>query len=172
MFTGKPDILDRLVQILLGIATLFAFANGLFMLINPLGWYVFVPTVITTGPPNAHFIRDIGIAYLGCGLLLGYATISPSLRWLAALAGGLWLTLHGALHIYEVAVGICGPAIFWADAPGVIGHPALVWVALAILFVRQRVAPAGFPKAALLNIFDAMAPGESGYLREIGTAPG
>ncbi|MEQ1725159.1 MAG: hypothetical protein ABL882_04430 [Sphingopyxis sp.] len=172
MFTGKPDLIDRLVQLLLGLATLVALANGLFMLINPLDWYVFIPTVITTGPPNAHFIRDIGIAYLGCGLLLGYATINPSLRWLAALAGGLWLTLHGALHVYEVAAGICGPAIFWADAPAVLGHPALVWIALVILFVRQRVAPAGLPKPLLLNTFDKMAPGESGYLREISNAPG
>lgn len=172
MTSGKFDPLDRLVQLLLILAALTSIANGGFMLIRPLDWYVFIPTVITTGPPNAHFIRDIGLAYLGCGLLLGYAALHPPLRWRAALAGALWLSFHGALHIYEVVAGICGPATFWADAPGVLGQPMLVWAALAILFVRRRVAPAGLPKSALLAAFDRMNPGESAYLHEIAGAPG
>ena len=139
MIAGKFDTLDRLVQLLLLIAALTCLANGAFMLARPLDWYVFVPTVITTGPPNQHFIRDIGLAYLGCGVLLGYAAVHPPLRWLAALAGGLWLSFHGALHIYEVAAGICGPATFWADAPAVIGQPALVILALAILKATKRI---------------------------------
>src|SRR3546814_4042435 len=57
--------LDRLAQFLLLIAAVTCIANGAFMLAKPLDWYVFVPTVVTTGPPNAHFIRDIGLAYLG-----------------------------------------------------------------------------------------------------------
>lgn len=136
---AKFDALDRLTQLLLLIAAVTSIANGAFMLAKPLAWYAFVPTVVTTGPPNAHFIRDIGLAYLGSGLILLYAAASPARRWRAALVGGLWLTLHGLLHIYEVAAGICGPATFWADAPAVIGQPALVIAALAILFTRKRV---------------------------------
>ncbi|HEX2811620.1 MAG TPA: hypothetical protein VHO04_02965 [Sphingopyxis sp.] len=137
--TDKPDTLDRLVQLLLLVAAVTTIANGVFMLVRPLDWYVFIPTVVTTGPPNAHFIRDIGLAYLGSGLILLYATANPVVRWRAAVVGGLWLALHGALHIYEVAAGICGPATFWADAPGVIGQPALVIAALAILRIRKRI---------------------------------
>src|SRR3546814_10696182 len=73
---GKPDALGRLAQLLLLIAAVTTIANGVFMLAKPLDWYVFVPTVVTTGPPNAHFIRDIGLAYLGSGLILLYATRS------------------------------------------------------------------------------------------------
>ena len=135
----RPDALDRLAQLLLLIAAVTTIANGLFMLVKPLDWYVFVPTVVTTGPPNAHFIRDIGLAYLGSGLILLYATADPAGRWRAAVVGGLWLTFHGLLHIYEVAAGICGPATFWADAPAVIGQPALVIIALAILKARKRI---------------------------------
>ncbi|QNO29654.1 hypothetical protein EEB18_015180 [Sphingopyxis sp. OPL5] len=124
---------------LLLVAALTTLANGLFMLARPLDWYVFVPTVVTTGPPNQHFIRDIGLAYIGSGLILLYATANPIRRWRAAIVGGLWLALHGALHIYEVATGICGPATFWADAPAVIGQPALVIAALAILGARGRI---------------------------------
>jgi hypothetical protein len=137
--TDKPDTLDRLVQLLLLVAAVTTIANGVFMLVRPLDWYVFIPTVVTTGPPNAHFIRDIGLAYLGSGLILLYAAANPVVRWRAAVVGGLWLALHGALHIYEVAAGICGPATFWADAPGVIGQPALVIAALAILRIRKRI---------------------------------
>ena len=137
--SAKPDTLDRLVQLLLLVAAVTTIANGLFMVAKPLDWYVFVPTVVTTGPPNAHFIRDIGLAYLGSGLILLYATADPARRWRAAIVGGLWLTLHGLLHIYEVAAGICGPATFWADAPAVLGQPALVIAALAILKARSRI---------------------------------
>lgn len=136
--TAKPDTLDRLAQLLLLVAAVTTIANGLFMLAKPLDWYVFIPTVVTTGPPNAHFIRDIGLAYLGSGLILLYATADPARRWRAALVGGLWLALHGALHIYEVAAGICGPATFLADAPAVLGQPALVIAALAIVFSRRK----------------------------------
>ena len=137
--SAKPDALDRLVQLLLLVAAVTTIANGLFMLVKPLDWYVFVPTVVTTGPPNAHFIRDIGLAYLGSGMILLYAAADPARRWRAMIVGGLWLTLHGLLHIYEVAAGICGPATFWADAPAVIGQPALVIIALAILKARKRI---------------------------------
>ena len=71
----KFDALDRLVQLLLLVAAVTAAANGLFMLAKPLDWYVFIPTVVTTGPPNAHFIRDIGLAYAGSGLILLYAAL-------------------------------------------------------------------------------------------------
>lgn len=137
--TPKPDALDRLVQLLLLVAAVTTIANGAFMLVKPLDWYVFVPTVVTTGPPNQHFIRDIGLAYLGSGAILLYAVVAPARRWRAALVGGLWLALHGLLHIYEVMAGICGAATFWADAPAVIGQPALVIAALAILVARGRI---------------------------------
>ena len=135
----KPYALDRLAQLRLLVAAITCISNGAFLLAKPLDWYVFVPTVVTTGPPNAHFIRDIGLAYLGSGLILLYAAANPIRHWRAAVVGGLWLTLHGLLHIYEVAAGICGPATFRADAPAVIGQPALVIAALAILFARKRI---------------------------------
>ncbi|MBJ7441908.1 MAG: hypothetical protein JHD35_23225 [Sphingopyxis sp.] len=169
---GKFDALDRIVQLLLLIAAVVAIANGGFMLTDPLAWYVFIPTVITTGPPNAHFIRDIGLAYVGSGLILLYAAGHPILRWRAAVVGGLWLTLHGLLHIYEVIAGICGPATFWADAPGVLGHPLLVIAALTILFVRQRIAPAGIPPRLFAQAADKATGGNSPYLPDLIAAPG
>lgn len=169
---GKFDWLDRLAQALLALAGIFSIANGGFMLIAPLDWYVFVPTLVTTGPPNAHFIRDIALAYVGSGILLLYAMMHPQLRWRAALVGVLWISLHGILHIYEVLAGICGPAVFWADFPGVIGVPALVWITLGILFARGRVSPAGIPIGIFLKRLDRLTRGDAGYAHDIAAGGG
>lgn len=135
-------------------------------------WYVAIPTVITTGPPNQHFIRDIGIALAVCGVILTYASFNIHARWLAAFGGVLFLTFHGILHIYEVSVGICSPDVFIADAPGVLGPAILVYIALGILFVRQRIAPAGLPKRPLLKMMNQQSPDESEYMQEVADAPG
>jgi hypothetical protein len=169
---GKDDSLDRVAQALVALVAIIALANGLYMLWDPFGWYQAVPTVKFTGPPNQHFLRDIGLAYLACGVLLVFAALNLRMRWLAAVAGSLWLAMHGALHIWEVMTGICAGSVFLADAPAVLGPPILLWIALAILFARQRVAPAGLPNAVILRAVDQMNPGESEYLREVAAAPG
>jgi hypothetical protein len=168
----KPDMLDWIAQILIAIAALFALLNGAFMLWDPYGWYQAVGTVKFTGPPNQHFIRDIGIAFFASGVMLAYSAWYPSGRWMAALAGSLFLAAHGALHVYEVLTGICAQDIFWKDAPGVLGPPLMVWIALGILFGAQKIVPAGVPKRVFLAIGDKMAPDESAYMHEVAAAPG
>jgi hypothetical protein len=172
LMMGKPDTGDRIVQFLLALTALIALANGGFMLWNPFGWYQALPTVKFTGPPNGHFIRDIGLAYLACALMLAYAARNPHGRWMAALAGTLWLLFHGLLHVWEVVTGVCDPAIFKQDVPAVLGPPLLGLIALGILFARQRIAPAGLPKAAILGAVDRMSPDESEYFHEMAGAPG
>lgn len=172
MITGKPDFLDRLAQYMVLAVGLFSFANAGFMIIWPMEWYVAIPTVITTGPPNQHFIRDIGIAFAVCGVILTYASFNIHARWLAAFAGALFLTFHGILHIYEVSAGICSSDVFIADAPGVLGPAILVYIALGILFVRQRISPAGLPKRPLLKMMNQQSPDESEYMQEVADAPG
>jgi hypothetical protein len=169
---GKANLFDRIAEGLVWLAALFALANGAFMLFLPMGWYEALPTVRATGPANTHFIADIGIAYLGCAVILLYAVMNLRMRWLAALAGGLWLMAHGALHFYELVTGICSPDRFWADFPGTIGVPLLVLIAVASLIVRRRIAPAGLPKSIVLGLADRTMPEESAYIREIGKAPG
>ena len=44
-----------------------AVANGVFMLVAPAAWYAIVPGVPDSGPLNAHFVRDIGAAFLVAG---------------------------------------------------------------------------------------------------------
>lgn len=129
----RTDALDRVAQLLLALVAAFVLFNGGFMLRDPLGWYQMVDTVRFTGPPNRHFIRDIGIAFVASGAMLAFAAPRPRERRLAIVAGSLWLGAHGVLHLWEVATGICAPAIFWRDAPGVLGPPLLAWIALALV---------------------------------------
>ncbi len=169
---GKTDMLDRAVQVLLALVALFSLIFGVFMLTDPYGWYQAIPTVRFIGPPNPHFIRDIGLAYLMTGTMLGYAAWYPQGRWLAALTGTAWPSAHGVFHIWEVANGICAPDRFWSDAPGVLGPPLIVWIAIGTLFVRQKIVPAGLPKPVMLRAIDQMSPGESAYFHEVAKAPG
>ncbi len=169
---GKPNFVDRLAQVLVILAALMAFLNGAFMLWDPYGWYQAVPTVKFTGPPNQHFIRDIGLAYLASSAVLGFASFNLPMRWLAAFSGSLWIAAHGILHIWELVIGVCAPSRFWMDAPGVLGPPLLVWIGLALLFARQKITPAGLPNSMFLKAIDKLSPGESEYFRDIAAAPG
>lgn len=169
---GKPDRLDRLAQGLVLIAALFALGNGLKMLADPFGWYDMIGTVKATGPANAHFIRDIGLAYLLSAALLGYAAANPMLRWGAGLAGAGWLLAHGLLHVWEVLAGICAPGIFWQEAPGTLGPPLLALAGIALMLARQRIAPFPLPNGLFVRAAEAIAPGEMGYLQRLAALPG
>ena len=69
-------------------------------------------------------------ALVSLGFDVSFFSLKPKPVWLAMLAG-------------IVAAGICGPATFRADAPAVLGQPALVIIALAIVFSRRaRIDPA------------------------------
>ncbi len=108
---------------------LFLFGNGLFMLIAPEKWYLLVPGVTTTGFYNQHFIRDIGFIQMFLGVAFGIGMFRPAARvgvWAAATS---WLIAHALFHVWEVAVGICGPAALARDFPAV-SLPALLGVAL------------------------------------------
>jgi hypothetical protein len=168
----KADQIDRIAQVLVAIAALFALANGLVMLADPFGWYDLVGTVKATGPANAHFIRDIGLAYLLSAALLGYAAAHLALRWGAALAGAGWLLAHGGLHVWEVMAGICSASVFWQEAPGTLGPPLLALTGIGILLARQRIAPFPLPGGLFLRVADRMTHGLSPYWADLAAAPG
>jgi hypothetical protein len=115
---------------------LAALANGAFMLVSPMDWYLAVPGVTTTGPFNQHFIRDIGVifVFLGAAFLIGAATLRYRVvLWSAAT---LWLAAHALFHFWEVAVGICEPSALARDFPAVT-LPAIIGAALTIWAARD-----------------------------------
>lgn len=121
-------------RIVLGIAILLgigAIANGIFMLISPVNWYLAIPGVTTTGPFNQHFVRDMGLIFLGVGAVFLLGAIRPAYRTVSWGAAATWLAGHALFHFWEVAVGICGPSALLRDFLAVT-LPALLAVAITI----------------------------------------
>ena len=103
--------------------------NGLVMLGFPSDWYATVPGVIDVGPFNAHFIRDIGVAYLVAGAALVWLAVNPGARP-AAQAGAAFLTLHALVHLWDAAAGREHLHQLLIDLPTTFLPPALaIWIA-------------------------------------------
>jgi uncharacterized protein YjeT (DUF2065 family) len=112
----------RGLTLLLGLGL---FVNGLWMLVLPQNWYGLVPGVISTGPANLHFIRDIGCAYLTVGGSLLW--MFKSLRaWPAVFAGGIFLTLHAMVHVWDTIAGLEYLHQMMKDIPAVVLPGVLV----------------------------------------------
>ena len=124
------------VALLLGVIML---ANGIFMAVAPESWYWLVPGVPDRGPFNQHFVRDIGFIYLLIGAAFIYGAIYTRHQLLLWIIPTAWLTLHAIFHIWEVMVGICGPASLIEDFVGVT-VPALLGSALVYNSYRVRVS--------------------------------
>ena len=103
-------------------------ANGLAMLAAPAGWYAAMPGVIQTGPFNAHFVRDIGAAYLVCGAALTWFATDRAVRP-AAFAAAAFLALHAFVHLWDFAAGREHAHQLLADLPTVFVPPLLaIWL--------------------------------------------
>jgi hypothetical protein len=95
--------------------------NGLAMLFAGPWWYFAVPGVVRTGPYNPHFVKDIGAAYLVCGLALLWRAIrgpTPGAAGALIAAAG-FLVLHALVHVGDELCGPGRPADFLRDFPGV-----------------------------------------------------
>lgn len=104
--------------------------NGLFMLLAPEAWYHTLPTVSATGAFNAHFVRDIGAAYLVAGSALAWLALGRAGGHAAALTGGAFLGLHALVHLWDAAAGRASLAHLTQDFALVVLVPALIlWLA-------------------------------------------
>lgn len=131
--------MERTCILTASVMSIAALANGVFMLISPAGWYFAVPGVTTTGAFNQHFIRDIGIIFLFIGTSFGLGALRSDLRALLWSAASLWLGCHALFHLWEVAVGICGPSALARDFAAV-SLPALLGGAVSLWAVHERHA--------------------------------
>lgn len=132
--------MTRFALILAAAIGILSLANGVFMLAAPADWYFAIPGVTTTGPFNQHFLRDIGLIFLFVGLaLLVGARRAEARVWLWG-AAALWLDGHALFHVWEVAVGICGPSALVRDFPAVTLPGVLV--SLLALWAAAQPRPA------------------------------
>jgi len=108
---------------------LLAAVNGVFMLAVPAAWYAIIPGVPNSGPLNAHFIRDIGAAFLVAGGSLVWFARDARARP-AALACTAFFALHALVHLSDAMTG--RESIYQAmrDLPTVyLGAVAALWIA-------------------------------------------
>lgn len=126
------------LAMLLGVG---AAANGLFMLTSPANWYFAVPGVTTTGPFNQHFLRDSGLIFVLVAIALLVGAVRPTTRPALWSAAALWLVGHALFHLWEVAVGICGPGALAQDFPAVT-LPAILTAGLALWAWRDQQSAA------------------------------
>lgn len=120
-----------------GLMALLLGGNGLAMLFAGLAWYDAVPGVTSTGPYNAHFVKDIGAAYLVSALGLGWFAWRPREGWPAMAAGAAFLTFHAAIHVYDASCG----ATPWADVRrDFVGVYLFAAIPLALALLRRPQA--------------------------------
>jgi hypothetical protein len=106
-------------------------------------WYGVVPGVPATGPFNAHFVKDIGAAYLVAGVSLGAFAGRPGRAFAALVGAAAFLILHAAIHVADALTGpTCGQDLV-RDLPGVF-LPALVSLGL----IASHLSPAKEPRHA------------------------
>lgn len=84
--------------------TLYLVLNGLMMILLPGEWFQMVPGVSETGGFNAHFIRDIGFAFLLSGCGMSWRLLDPVRGRAAALFAAGFLTLHASYHALETTL--------------------------------------------------------------------
>lgn len=123
----KRGTLRRIFATVLGVAL---GANGAWMLVAPMSWYLRIPGVAGTGPANLHFIRDIGCAYLMAGLSVIWLGRTPRQAWPAALAGGTFLGLHALVHLYDFFIGHESARNLMSELPSIF-LPAILVIWLA-----------------------------------------
>ncbi|CAN7604202.1 hypothetical protein LJR225_004571 [Phenylobacterium sp. LjRoot225] len=94
-----------MIRILAGLLAVFLGVTALAQLIAPLSWYDAVPGVVATGPFNAHFVRDIGAAYLTVAGSLAAFAWRPRLARPALMASATFLVVHAGIHLFDAVCG-------------------------------------------------------------------
>jgi uncharacterized protein YjeT (DUF2065 family) len=103
--------------------------NGGVMLLVPALWYGLVPGVASTGPINAHFVRDIGAAYLVAGGAIVWFLREPR-AWAAALTAAAFLVAHALIHVCDAVAGRETLGQLLVDAPTVLLPGSMLLVLL------------------------------------------
>ena len=117
-------------------------ANALWMLAGPMHWYQELPAAVPdTGPFNAHFVRDIGCAFLASGVALVWAARDAARRYPLTAVAAVFLFCHALLHAYDTLRGALGHDHWLLDLPGVY-LPGLLLPVMALRMARRTAQEA------------------------------
>jgi hypothetical protein len=81
---------------LIGLAILWAL-TGIYVFFSPMAFYEMTPGLKLMGPFNMHFIRDVGLAFIASGGILGWGCYTGARS--LAYAGIAWPVLHAGFHL-------------------------------------------------------------------------
>ncbi len=129
------------------VAGVLTFTNAAWMILSPASWFTGLPAgVPDTGPFNAHFVRDIGVAFAVAAF--GFAWCARHSHRCYPVHVGLTLFFggHALVHVADLLAGRLPPHHWWLDLPGVFG-PALLLALLSIPGVWRRMNPEHTPDA-------------------------
>lgn len=122
-------------------------ANAFYMIADAAGWYRAVPGVTATGPLNAHFVVDIGIAYLAAAVALAVGSLRPARLAGLALPAAVFIVGHAIFHLVGHGAHEAAESTLGADI-------AAIYVpALLALWLVLPAPPRGVLGAALSGRF-------------------
>jgi len=118
--------------------------NGLWMLASPESWYFGIPAAVPdTGPLNPHFVRDVGVTYMVCGIGLGWCAGSLDRALPVHVGVTLFYVGHALMHVLDILGGRLPPAHWLIDAAPVFA-PTIVLIVMARFLPRRAEERQGF----------------------------
>jgi hypothetical protein len=116
--------------------SLLSLSNGAWMLLFPQSWYTDLPADVPhTGPFNAHFVRDLGVAFLVSGLAFAWSARNIDRSYPVHIGLTIFFTGHALIHLLDIATGHLPTTHWLIDLPGVF-LPALL---LMLVLTHPRV---------------------------------
>ena len=127
----------KVIYLVLSFLNLF---SGAWMLLFPQSWYTDLPADVPhTGPFNAHFVRDLGVAFLVAGIAFTWSARNIDRSYPVHIGLTIFFTGHALIHLVDILTGHL-PATHWLiDTPGVF-LPALIMIVLWVPRGRRGLA--------------------------------
>ena len=127
----------KVIYLVFSLLNLF---NGAWMLLFPQSWYTDLPADVPhTGPFNAHFVRDLGVAFLVAGVAFAWSARNIDRSYPVHIGLTFFFAGHALIHLVDIQTGHL-PITHWLiDIPGVF-LPALIMIVLSVPRVRRGLA--------------------------------
>ena len=102
--------------------------NGLWMIFSATSWYQYMPVAASdTGPMNAHFVHDVGLAFLLAGAGAIWCAYKMEGCFPIHLFTTLFIAGHAIIHVVEISIGDLPSSHWLIDFP-LIFLPALILI--------------------------------------------
>lgn len=122
----------------LKLLALVSLANGIWMMLHAWSWFEWIPGVTDTGTANAHFIHDVGIAFVVCALGLFWCARNLAQARPVYLGITLFIAGHALGHVVEILTGLLPHSHWLIDIP-LVFLPAVLLVTAALPTNWQRL---------------------------------